>query len=329
MHRNETERLCLIANPRSGGGATGQRLDEIKASAERWFERFDLWTTDRPGHATELAARAADEGYDIVAAVGGDGTANEVVNGLLSGDAARNPKTVFTVVPGGTGSDLIKTLGIPKDIGKALGNAAAGETRDTDTYAMEVEGPAGDRVLRYGINVTGFGASGDVVRRANASTKRFGGTLTFLGATLASVASYVPPPVILRWTEPDGATGTWEGPLLVAFLCNARYCGGGMHVGRGASMDDGLFTMILVPRLPPLTLARGIGNLYTGMIDKVPGVRRVLCSSVEAEVARGEGPPATVYVDTDGEQPGVLPARARMLPKVLRVRAVWPAPESV
>jgi diacylglycerol kinase family enzyme len=329
MRRNETERLCLIVNPKSGGGATGKRIEEVKAAAERWFSRFDLWETDHPGHATELATRAAGEGYDVIASVGGDGTANEVVNGLLDRDKARNPSAVFTVIPGGTGSDLIRTLQIPNDIAKGMGVAASGETRDTDAYAVEFEAHDGGRGRRYGINVTGFGVNGEVVRRANASTKRFGGTLTFLGASISSVATYVPPPVIIRWTEADGTAGSWEGPLLVAFLCNAQYCGGGMWVGRGASMDDGLFTLILVPKLPALTLLRGGGNLYTGQIEKVAGVRRILCSEVEAELLPGEGSAQPVYLDTDGEQPGLLPIRATMLPKVLRVRGLWSGSKSL
>jgi diacylglycerol kinase (ATP) len=327
MRRNETERLCLIVNPRSAGGATGRKLAEIRAAAERWFARCDIWLTEHPAHAIELATRAADDGYDLVGALGGDGTANEVVNGLLHDDRPRNPSATFVMIPGGTGSDLIRTLGIPNDVARGLGAAACGETRPTDAYVVEFESHEGLPARRYGINVTSFGVSGDTVRRANLSSKRLGGTATFLASTISAVAHWAPPATVIEWTNPDGSRGSWEGDFLTAFLCNGQFCGGGMWLGRGAKMDDGLFNMILIPRLSAATVIRGGRHLYTGHVEQVPGVRQILCRSVDARLAPGSAAPP-MYLDTDGEQPGVLPMRATVLPKALRVRALWTPTES-
>ena len=88
--RNHSERICLIVNPKAGAGRAADNLDLLKKASERAFEHWEVRETKAPGHATELAAQAAEEGFHLVAAVGGDGTCHEVVNGLIVDDRARN-----------------------------------------------------------------------------------------------------------------------------------------------------------------------------------------------------------------------------------------------
>jgi diacylglycerol kinase (ATP) len=317
--RNDRERLCLIVNPRSAGGATGRRISDLREAARRHFSSFEVRTTERPGHATELAAAAATEGFDIVAAVGGDGTCSEVVNGLLDGEVPRG-NSVFTVVPAGTGSDLIRTLRIPKGLGEALEIAAHGEDRPSDVLVAEVEGPDGKPVRRLSINVTGFGMNGEVVRLANQSAKRLGGTLTFLGATVRTIATYRSPRSVVRWTDATGQSHEWEGMLWAGFAANGLYCGGGMFMGRGGNMQDGLIEVTIIPELPMSVVARSLTRLYAGTAHEIPGVVRVAARTLEVRVLKGAEP---VRVDVDGEQPGVAPLTVRVLPSILKIRAGW------
>src|SRR5690606_41058681 len=112
---------------------------------------------------------------------------------------------VFGVIPAGTGSDLVRTLKMPNDLDAAVAVLATGATHSSDVLDVHVTPhDGGDPIRRMCINVAGFGINGDVVRRANASSKRLGGTLTFLGASLGAMASYRPPDVEVTWTDHEG-----------------------------------------------------------------------------------------------------------------------------
>ena len=315
--RNERERICLIVNPRAGAGSAGRRLDELQRAAERAFASFDLKLTEGPGHATQLAGEAIDGGAQIVAAVGGDGTCHEVVNGLVRDGRARSLRVAFTTIPFGTGSDLMKSLEIPRSLSGALWMAATGMTLPSDLGEAVVQTESGP-ITRLFVNVAGFGMNGEVVRRANDSDKRWGGRLTFLGATLRTSLEYRSPEVSLEWEGPEGP-GSWSGPLLSCFLANGAFCGGGMWVGRGGSMQDGLLDLTILPDLGLVRQLAEARRLYDGSLDRFPGARRLRIHCLEARAVKTPAPP----VDLDGESPGVLDARFRILPGALMIRGGW------
>ena len=317
---NSSERLCLLLNPHSAGGATAGRIADIRAAAERYFGAVELRVTEHSGHATELARAAAEEGFEVIAAVGGDGTINEVVNGLVVDGVAIHPGGALAVVPAGTGGDLVKTLGMSSNLDEAFAVIAAGETRATDLVQMELTDPlTGGTIRRLGINVVGWGMNGAVVKLANEGTKRFGGRMTFLSATLRALARYRHPSVTLRWQDSEGRDGEWSGPLTSAFLANGQYCGGGMWVGRGGSMQDGLLDLTVLPQMSIARSTLLTPRLYAGTMERMRGVTRVAVRDVSAIVDAGED----VLVDIDGEQPGRLPLRGEILAGALRIRANW------
>jgi len=315
------ERLCLIANPRSAAGATGRHLPSIRRAAEESFAQWELRTTEAMGHATELARQAVDEGFDVVVSVGGDGTANEVVNGLFEDEAPVNPEVIFSAIPAGTGSDLVKTLGMPKDYAAAMRVIATARARPTDAVSVTcTDAVSGAPIRRIGFNVIGFGMNGVVVEQVNAGSKKLGGRLTFITATLRALARFTPSHVAIEFVDAVGDPGSWEGQLSTAMLANGQYCGGGMWVGRGSRMDDGLLALTVIPQLPLRRTLFGSYRLFTGTISNVKGVSSSSVSQLSAQVLNG--PP--VLVDVDGEQPGVLPINAKVLPKALFVRGEWP-----
>lgn len=315
--RNRSERICLIVNPRAGAGRAGREIDVLERAVDRAFERWDIRKTEHPRHATELAAKAAEEDFDLVAAVGGDGTCNEVVTGLIDGDRARNPRVAFTVIPFGTGSDLIKTLKIPKTLSEALWIAATGITLPSDVGQAIVTTPSGEATRTF-VNVAGFGTNGEVVLRANAMNKRWGGAITFLRATLEAGMRYRPPPVELTWDGPDGP-GRWEGNLTSTFVANGAWCGGGMWVGRGGSMQDGLLDVTIIPASPFLRQAIATPALYSGHPERFPGAVQARVSRLSARAQDG----GAVHIDLDGEMPGQLPAEFQILPRCLNIRGGW------
>jgi len=316
--RNENEKIVCVLNPRAAAGRAGQRVDELRRAVDRAFEHGQVWVSEGPGHATELAAKAIGDGADIVAAVGGDGTCNEVVNGFFDGDRPRRRTAIFTVIPWGTGSDLQKSVRAPGTLEDALWVASTGMTLPTDVGHVRFVDSEGDPGERIFINVAGFGANGDVVHRANTASKRFGGRVTFFQATLTSLLEFDPPRVSVRWKGPEG-DGAWNGTLLSAFVANGHFCGGGMNVGKGGSMHDGLFDLTLLPTKGRVRNVTHSWRLYDGSVWRVPGARRVYCSELEATSESG----APVLLDVDGEQPGALTARFRNLERSIQVRGGW------
>jgi len=315
-------RTVIILNPRAGAGKAGRGIDRLREAAARVLGDFDLRVTEASGHATHLAAEAAEAGARLVVAVGGDGTVHEVVNGLFHPDGTRRGEadTALGLLPFGTGSDLQKSLEIPSHLDAALAVVARGPERRLDVGHAHVQGDGADRREVF-INVAGFGANGDVVRRVNRMDKRLGGTITFFRAALKTAVAWTPVPLRLTWrVEPHGPTEQWEGTVLSCFLANGAYCGGGMWVGRGGTMSDGRFDVTILPPDPVLTQVLRSRRLYDGTVADWPGARRVQACELTAEPVGHR----TATIDLDGELGGDLPARFRVLPAALIVRGGWP-----
>lgn len=309
--RNRGESLVVVANPRAGGGRAGARREEIERAVARAFERAEVRWTTAPGHAAELAREAAASA-DIVAALGGDGTCHEVVSGLMGpGVASRRP--IFAVLPFGTGGDLVRSLEVPRGLDAALWIAATGMTLPLDVGRVTwPDGRSG-----HFVNVAGFGANAEVCRIANASSKRLGGRVTFVGAILRTLASWTPVRVDWAWSGADG-DGAATVDTLAAFVANGHYCGAGLWVGRGGDMADGQFELTIVPALSAFTAARLLPRLYDGRFDGAPGVIRVRASRVEVR--------SVIPVENDGEPLGDGPVVLDAVPRGLQVRGGWLRP---
>lgn len=317
QEKNTTESIRLIVNPRAGGGRAGAQIDKLRNWVSQRFEHAEVVLTEAPGHATQLAADAARNGTNIVAAVGGDGTCHEVVNGLFVDEKPINASCIFTVIPFGTGSDLVRSLRMPLRTEEAIAVAANGTTRMTDLGVAEFTTESGTQSEIF-VNVAGFGANGEVARRSNQSSKRFGGTVTFVGATLRTLASYKPQPVRITAKTAQGVQ-LWEDELLSAFVANGHYCGSGMWVGADGDMADGQFEVSLLRPTSPLQTARDFPRLYNGNLTASPGVTRLVCDEISAEPTTD----SPVTIELDGESCGQLPARFRVLNAALAVRAAW------
>jgi YegS/Rv2252/BmrU family lipid kinase len=315
--RNMNERICLIVNPTAGAGKAGMRLHELEQAVDRAFAKWELRVTEGPGHGTQIAAQCTDEDFQIVAAVGGDGTCHEVVNGLFHEGKARRRNLIFSVIPFGTGSDLVRTLRTPRALNEALWVAATGITLPSDVGRIRMTTAQGE-IDRTFLNVAGFGANGDAAARANRMDKRLGGRLTFLRASLATAAQYTPSRLRITWEGPDGP-GEHEGTVLSCFIANAAHCGGGMKVGRAAGMQDGALDMTI---LPPASLPRMLvetRRLYDGSLHKFPGAVQARITHIEAQAIDG----GDVFLEADGEVYGTLPMSIDVIPGALQIRGGW------
>ncbi len=303
----------LIVNPASANGRTGRHFDAIARAVAGAFGDFRCAFTKRQGDAVDLAREAAHGGEKLVVAVGGDGTASEVIDGLVERGRLIEPLMVFGCIPRGTGGDLKRTLGWPDDPAEAARIAASGEVLTCDLGLVEYTGHDGATHARHFANVSSFGVSGLVVEKANQGTKLLGGKASFTIAAAKALLRYSDQPV--RWRV-DG--GPWVEERVTALaVCNGRYFGGGMMVAPEARIDDGLFDVTVWTGLGLADFVLKRHMLYDGSHVKLPNTRRCRARVVEAEPI-GD---ARVLLDVDGEQPGLLPARWSIVPGALRLRA--------
>ena len=315
MHKqNQTESIFVILNPKAGSQQAAKKRAFIESCLAQYFKTWSLEVTKGPKHAIALAKRACSEGYNIVAVVGGDGSCHEVVQGIM----ASEQKAIFAVIPFGTGGDLRKSTGTPKNLRKAIQLAAFGADRLVHVGAVKRQGENGPED-EYFINVAGFGANGEVAERTNRWSKRLGGKLTFLNATLYTSMTYRAPTAHLEWVNVDGTTEKWTGKLLSCFIANAQYCGGGMKV----APDDALLDSSLYFRLlPELSVPAQIYHMPKLYEDKISEVNGSICREIK-ELKAFATQNQDIRIDLDGELSGMLPAHFSIAPSVLTIRGAW------
>jgi diacylglycerol kinase (ATP) len=305
----------IIVNPSSAGGSTGEDWPGVASEVRRHFGPFEVAFTRRGGEAVEIAEREARAGRRLVIACGGDGTINEVANGLLRAGS----ETELGLLPSGTGGDFRRTLGVPARTADAARALREGTARVLDAGRVTFAGAGGLEESRYFVNVASFGMGGDVINRVKSraglpagAARLLGGRLSFAAAALHATLTFEKPAVRVSL---DGGQAS---RINVANFCvaNARYFGGGMKIAPNARLDDGLFDVVAVGDVSALTVLANSYRLYLGTHLGMQEVKHALARRVRAESASG----AVVKLEVDGELAGSLPAEFELLPRALRVR---------
>lgn len=293
----EPRRVRVILNPAAGRGQGAARLAEIeaalaKAPSDRIAE-WQVWQTNGPGHARELASKALSEGANVLAAAGGDGTLNEILNGAWAGPAT------LAVLPIGTGNDFARALSFGTDFGEALDKLASGQPRPVDV------GFVNDRAF---LNIAGCGFDAMVADRINRGYRSLRGTAAYVAAVVECLCRY-------RAAEFRILCGD-EELTFRAMLCSvANTCsyGGGMRIAPDALIDDGLFDVAVVRETSRFEFLRAFPSVFTGKHTDHPKYlhRRARWVRVESD------PPMPVLVD--GEVVGTTPATFTMRPRAITV----------
>jgi YegS/Rv2252/BmrU family lipid kinase len=295
-------RAVFLVNPASKNGSTGRRWPGLYRRAQALGLEGDVLLSQRPGHLTELAREAA--GPDtLLVVVGGDGTLNEVVNGIAGLDAE------LAVLPAGTGQDFGKTHGIPDAFDDAVRVALEGEARPVDLGRVSFRDGADGEAERWFANVGSAGMSGAVAHRANSMSKRLGGRATFFWALLREFAAWKNTEVTVTL---DGAER--RGAMHDVIVANGRWHGGGMKLAPDARADDGLFDVVLIGDVTKLDFVTTAPKLYSGKHVTHPRVEVLRSATVAVDAAK------PLPIELEGEQVGTTPARFEVVPGALRVR---------
>jgi diacylglycerol kinase (ATP) len=303
-----SSRAVFVVNPASDGGATRRAFPAIAAEARaRGIEVVER-LTDAPGHATVLTREAILAGEELIVAVGGDGTVNEVVNGFCDETGTPLPgAAALAVIERGTGCDFARTFAIPKKTAGAVAVIVEGQRHRID-LGRAAYATAGGAQTRLFANIASCGMSAAVARRANETTKRFGGTPSFLYATAATFLGWRNRRFRVRI---DGAERELVANNVVA--ANCRYFGGGMKVAPDARPDDGLFDVALMGDISKLDFALNVHRLYRGTLERHPKVEYVRARRVEVDCDE------PLPIEVDGEQPGTMPVVFDVVPGALEL----------
>ena len=299
--------MVLICNSRSGRGGVGRSLPEVRARLEERGLDYEVRYTDGRGHATELAREALGQGFRFLVAVGGDGTIHEVVNGMIAGDRAVNPDAVLGVVAAGTGSDFIKTFGLPSTIpAHAVAHLDGGESFPIDigkiTYVHD-----GGPVTRYFANIAEVGLGAAAVARAEKLPRWLGPMMYFVAFWLA-VRKHRTARVTV-----DLVDRSYEGRMNNLVVANGQFFGGGMKVAPKAVPTDGLLDVQIEHARKKDAIAL-MPKIYKGQHVPHPDILEAKRAriSIEADYP--------LPIEADGEVLGVTPATFEVVRDVISLK---------
>jgi YegS/Rv2252/BmrU family lipid kinase len=296
LTRSSAEKTLVVLNPWAGRGSAGERRAELEAALGRARIPYEIVVTHARGGATELAWQAAEHGFKRIVAVGGDGTINEVVNGIKGAEHASGTRAQLGIIPLGTGSDFIKALdGVqPNDIQGGVQRLAAGRIRTVDLGRVAVE----DQPPRFFVNALGVGFDAQVAVESLKITRLKGIAVYFL-AILRALASYKAHPMTVEFDERRVSRR-----MLFAAIANGRAQAGGFFLTPDGIIDDGLLDLCLVDNMRLDEIVRHIPKVLEGTHTTL---RQVTMGRARFVTITGSAP---LPVQADGE---VLATDARLV----------------
>lgn len=304
-------KTVVIANPHACNGRVGRNWIGYARSITNIFGQVEFFHTTGPGEATLLVRQAIHAGAERIVIVGGDGSANEAVNGFFEDNQPIGAEVVLAVWPVGTGCDFARSIGLS---GVSLAQAYAGATeRRIDVGKASFTNLDGVRESRYFLNIASFGSSGLIANKVNTSHKWLGSRISYFIGTLHGLLAYRNQSVRLRIDDQS------EEILVIntVAIANGRFFGGGMMIAPHAMLDDGALDIIVAGDISVLTFMKDSSLLYKGKHLAQPYVRTFRGRVVDV-TPLGDTP---ILLEFDGEQVGSLPVRYEILPQALRLFA--------
>ena len=305
----------VIINPKSAGGSTKDAWASKASDLRAHFGAFQVAFTKKAGDGIELAKRHSENGRTFIIACGGDGTINEVANGIL-----QSGKDVeLGILPSGTGGDFRKTINIPQETREAARVLQTGETKLIDVGRITFQNFENETVQRYFLNVASFGLSASINEKVKEKDyfkwlpiDAIRGKAKYALSTLEKVldTNYLTVRVKIDDKEETSLN------TLNFCVCNARFFGGGMKIAPDAKLADGFFNVVNIGDIKTLKILFNAHTLYRGTHYDLAEVKNTLAKRIEVSPTNN----LEVHLETDGELPGKLPAVFEILPNALKIR---------
>jgi YegS/Rv2252/BmrU family lipid kinase len=295
-------RYKVIVNPLAGRGYGGRCLPKIESLLSEHEIDFDLVTTSWAGEAVALARQAVLDGYDTVVAAGGDGTFQEVANGIMEGHAERSavdlsrngdPAGTLGVLPVGSGSDFAYAMGVPFDLEQACSRLVEQQTKTIDLAWLTIDSPTRGRETRYFDNTLGIGFEG-VVTIEGRNFKRLRGIALYLPLVLKSIfLSLTPVRSVIEYTDDEG-THRLEDTFMLIDVCNGARAGGSFFIAPDAKTDDGMLNLCIMGEMSRPKMLSFVPLFLKGTHVSRPEVtmgecRHVVITSEDDLIAHADG----------------------------------------
>jgi diacylglycerol kinase (ATP) len=294
----------VVVNPVAGRGAAEQEVPRVTRLLREHGLSFDLVRTERPWHAAQLARQAAAGGYSVVVAMGGDGTSNEALNGILQAQQAGEGDAALGVLCVGTGNDFAYGAGVPLDLEAGCAALARGQTRTLDL----------GHVLGFRYFGNGIGIGFDAVANVQAARiTRLQGFALYLVAVLRTLLFYYRAPLTLI----EGDDWTLEQPTLLTSVMNGRRLGGGFMMTPDSAPDDGLFDLCIGAKMNQLQMLSFVPRFMRGSHVNRPRITMARSRCVRVTVKEGtqvvHADGETICMDAEQLQIELLPRRLRVV----------------
>ncbi len=293
--------ILYVINPAGHGGAGIKVWEQVQSQWSNQIDSEDVHFTERQGHARKIAAAA--RGYDILTAIGGDGTVGEIMSGIMD---HVDPRPKLAIIPAGTGNDIARNLGI-SSIGDAVDALHGDHARKVDLIRIDcqVEGRGANRYAFLTANV-GFSS----IPMVRPWMKRYLGPkgAYYLG-TILQILAYRAPHMTVRWEEQE-----YSGRVVVVIVANVeRTAGGSMCLAPGARFDDGQVNVSIMPSRSRLNMATTLTKVASGAHTREPGAQYFPVEKVELQ-----SDPATI-IEVDGDLFGMTPATFTVCPNAVQI----------
>ena len=275
----------FIVNPKAGRGAAARAVSIIRKLCDQRRVSYDIRLTEKEGDGIELARLASGS---TVVAVGGDGTVNEVVNGIVG--TGKN----LGVIPAGSGNDLTKSITVPLNVSDACETVLAGRIRSIDVGTVSCGESPGNHYMsgnhhgRHFVNGVGVGFDAAVAEKTR-HMRYLTGTLRYIVAVLRTLGTYEAPQFRV---DLDGEV--LERKQLLIAIGNGKCAGGGFYLTPEASVDDGLLDVCLMDEMTVLEILRIMPRVMKGNHTHAKGVtlrqaRQIAVSSVDRFFVHADG----------------------------------------
>ena len=309
----ENNKWLVVVNPKASVGKSGKDWPQIRQILINDGIEFDDVLTEYPRHAIEIVRNAiVEKGYRKFIAVGGDGTNNEVINGIFTQDAVPTTEITMAAMPIGTGNDWRRTFDIPLEYDKVAKIIKAGHTYAHDIGKLTYYDD-GNTGIRYFLNAAGTGLDEMVCHSTNRMKQQGkGGTIRYLISLVKCMLTYKVTRIQL--TIDDELV--FDDYILNLSIGNGRFNGGGMMTMPKAIPNDGLFDVTVIKKVSIFKFAANVKNVYDGSfikkIDEVKTFRgkRIYIVSI---------PPHSLKVETEGENLNNSPFDFEVLPKAINM----------
>lgn len=303
----------VILNPYAGRGAGARAKESLVAALRGAGLDFELTETTGPGHAQELASAMRAAGCKVVVAAGGDGTVNEVLNGLAQATPEGETIGLLAPCPIGTGNDFSDMSGVKRGADALAQRIRAGHTRLVDLGRGQFASNS-RQVTRYFGNNVGLGFEAQVTVDSY-RIKGVQGPLRYLVAVFKALTHFKSPHMEISWKNGSEHWSHRSHPAFMVSMGNSRRTGGMFYVTPDAQMDDGLLDVAIVPNKTTMEVLQMLPKTFTGAHRNDPRILFVRCVEVKVQSAQ----PVPVHLDGEVVMDDLNAAHVEIFPRRLEI----------